>query len=172
MIHESVKIGNKTTINSTAVIEENCEIGEGCFIGHFVVMRPGTKIGNNTMIGHMTVFEGECEVGNDCLIHSQCHITKGAIIEDKVFIAPGFIGCNDNDMLHQRRHIKAFVPNGYRIRRAARIGAGVLVLPGVEIGENAVIGVGAIVTKSIPPWTVVYGSPSRIQGIVNKKYII
>lgn len=171
-IHESVKIGKGTKVSDTAVIEEGCVIGKNCFIGHFAVLRPNTKIGNRTVIGHMSVFEGDCEVGNDCLIHSQCHITKGAVIEDQVFIAPGFVGCNDNDMLHQRRHIKEFVPNGYRICRAARIGAGVLVLPGVTIGENAVIGVGAIVTKNVAPFTVVFGSPSRIKGIVNKEFII
>ena len=172
MIHASVKIGKGTKVSETAVIEEGCVIGKNCFIGHYVIMRPNTKIGNNTMIGHLTVFEGDCTVGNDCLIHAQCHITKGAVIESEVFIAPGFVGCNDNDMLHRRRHIKEFTPNGYKIRRAARIGAGVLVLPGVEIGENAVIGVGAIVTKNVAPFTVVFGSPSRIKGIVDKEFII
>lgn len=172
MIHESVKIGKGTTISPTAVIEENCIIGKNCFIGHYVVMRPNTIIGNKTVIGHLTVFEGDCSVGDECLIHAQCHITRGAVIEDKVFIAPGFVGCNDNDMLHQRRHIKDFEPNGYKIRRAARIGAGVLVLPGIEIGANSVIGVGAIVTKNVAPYTVVFGLPSRIKGIVNKEFII
>lgn len=172
MIHESVKIGKGTKVSETAVIEEDCVIGKNCFIGHFVVMRPNTKVGNNTMLGHMSVFEGDCTIGSHCLIHAQCHITKGAVIEDQVFIAPGFVGCNDNDMLHERRHIKEFKPNGYKIRRAARIGAGVLVLPGIEIGENAVIGVGAIVTKNVAPYTVVFGSPSRIQGIVRKEFII
>lgn len=172
MIHESVKVGKNTKISDTAVIEENCVIGDNCFIGHYVIMRPNTKIGNNTMVGHLTVFEGDCEVGNKCLIHAQCHITKGAVIEDQVFIAPGFVGCNDNDMLHERRHIKEFVPNGYKIGRAVRIGAGVLVLPGITIGENAVIGVGAIVTKNVAPFTVVFGMPSRVRAIVKKEFII
>ncbi len=172
MIHETVIIGKGTKISETAIIEENCAIGEDCFIGHYVVMRPGTIIGDRTMIGHLSVFEGDCVVGNDCLIHAQCHITKGAVIENQVFIAPGFVGCNDNDMLHQRRHIKEFKPNGYRIGRAVRIGAGALVLPGVQIGENAVIGVGAVVTKNVAPYAVVFGSPSRTRAIVDKNYII
>lgn len=172
MIYEPVKIGQGTVIEPTAVIQENCEIGDNCFIGHYVVMRPGTKIGNNTVIGHLTVFEGECSVGSDCLIHAQCHITKGAVIEDKVFIAPGFIGCNDNIMLHQRRHLKEFVPEGYTIKHGARLGAGVLVLPGVTIGENAVVGVGSIVTKDVLAGTVTYGSPARINGVVKQEEII
>ena len=172
MIHEYSKIGIGTVVEPTAIIQENCEIGDNCFIGHYVVMRPGTKIGNNTVIGHLTVFEGECNVGSDCLIHAQCHITKGAVIEDKVFIAPGFIGCNDNIMLHQRRHLKEFVPEGYTIRRGARLGAGVLVLPGVTIGENAVVGVGSIVTKDVLAGTITYGGPARINGVVKPEEII
>lgn len=172
-VHPSVKIGKGTVVSSTAIIEEGCVIGKRCFIGHNVVMRPRTIIGNKTVIGHLTVFEGECIVGNECLIHAQCHITKGAVIEDKVFIAPGFVGCNDNDMLHMRRHLKEFVPNGYHIGRGARLGAGVLVLPGVKIGQNSVIGVGSIVTKNVPPFSKVYGkSPARIIGLVDQKEII
>lgn len=172
MIHETVVIGEGTKIEPTAVIQEGCEIGKDCFIGHHVVMRPNTKIGDGTVIGHLTVFEGDCTVGSECLIHAQCHITKGAVIEDKVFIAPGFIGCNDNIMLHQRRHVKEFVPNGYTIKRAARLGAGVKVLPGVVIGENAVVGVGSVVTKNILAGTVAYGNPARIMGAVKKEEII
>jgi acetyltransferase-like isoleucine patch superfamily enzyme len=172
LIHESVKIGKNTRVSETAVIEENCVVGDDCFIGHYVVMRPNTVIGNNTVIGHLTVFEGDCSVGSDCLIHAQCHVTKGAVIEDKVFIAPMFCGANDPDMVHMRRNGKQFIPTGYTIRRGARLGIGVLVLPGVTIGENSVVGVGSIVTKNVAPYTVVYGSPARIQGLVAKEEFV
>jgi acetyltransferase-like isoleucine patch superfamily enzyme len=172
LIHESVKIGKFTRVSHTAVIEEDCEIGDNCFIGHYVVMRPNTKIGNNTVIGHLTVFEGDCSVGNDCLIHSQCHITKGAVIEDKVFIAPMFCGANDPDMLHMRRHIKPFVPHGYRICKGARIGIGVMILPGVTIGENSEIGVGSVVTRNVAPLTIVYGSPAKVRGFIPPDEVI
>jgi UDP-2-acetamido-3-amino-2,3-dideoxy-glucuronate N-acetyltransferase len=172
MIHESVKVGKDTRISETAIIEEGCEIGDGCFIGHYVVMRPNTKIGNRTMIGHLTVFEGECSVGDDCLVHAQCHVTKGAVIEDKVFIAPMFCGANDPDMVHMRRNGKPFIPKGYRIKKGARLGIGVLVLPGVTIGENSIVGVGSIVTKNVAPFSIVYGSPARIQGLVSQEEFI
>ena len=160
MIHGSAKIGKRTKIQNTAIIQEGCEIGDNCFIGHYVVMRPNTKIGNNTVIGHHTVFEGDCVVGEDVLIHSQCHITKGVIIEDKVFIAPMFVGANDPVMVHNRRHIKPFECTPYIIRYGARIGVGVKVLPGVEIGRNAVVGVGSVVTKNVPDGVVVMGCPA------------
>jgi acetyltransferase-like isoleucine patch superfamily enzyme len=170
MIDTTAQIGKNTRISETAIIEANCIIGDDCFVGHYVVMRPGTVIGNRTMIGHLTVFEGNCSVGDDCLIHSQCHITMAAKIEDKVFIAPGFIGANDPDMLHQRRHIKEFTPQGYIIRKGARIGVGVLLLPGVEIGENAVVGVGSVVTKSVPPFCQVVGVPARVNAVIDKQW--
>ena len=169
MIHPSVKIGENTKIEDTAIIQENCIIGDGCFVGHYVVMRPGTKIGDRTMIGHLTVFEGECSIGSDCLIHAQCHITKNAVIEDKVFIAPMFVGANDPDMVHMRRNGKDFIPKAYTIKRGARIGIGVKILPGVTIGENAVVGVGSIVTGNIPDHTVYFGTPARMKSIVPKE---
>lgn len=169
-ISADLKVGMNTRISSTAIIEEGCVIGDDCFIGHYVVMRPGTKVGNRTMIGHMTVLEGDCTIGDDCLIHAQCHITKGAVIEDKVFIAPMFCGANDPDMLHQRRHIKEFVPQAYTIKRGARIGIGVLVLPNVTIGENAVVGVGSVVTKSVPPYCTVTGIPARIKDVTDQQW--
>lgn len=169
-IHPTAKIGRGTRISRTAIIEDRCVIGEDCFIGHYVVMRPGTQIGDRTVIGHLTVFEGYCSVGDDCLIHAQCHITHGAVIKDKVFIAPGFIGANDPDMLHQRRHIKQFVPQGYTIERGVRIGIGVLVMPGVTIGENAVVGVGSVVTRSVPPFCQVVGCPARVKKVIDREW--
>jgi acetyltransferase-like isoleucine patch superfamily enzyme len=162
-----IKIGKNTVVSKTAIIENYCIIGDDCFIGNYVVMRPNTKIGNRTVVGHLTVFEGDCTVGDDCLIHAQCHITKGAVIEDKVFIAPMFCGANDPDMLHQRRHLKEFVPKGYTIKHGARIGIGVLVLPGLIIGENSVVGVGSVVTRNIPSGTKWYGNPAKYRGEVD-----
>ena len=161
----NIKVGKGTQIEDTAIIQEGCEIGEDCFIGHYVVMRPGTKIGNRTTVGHLTVFEGDCSIGDDCLIHAQCHITKGVVIEDKVFIAPGFIGANDPDMVHMRRKGE-FTPKGYTIKRGARIAIGVLVAPGVTIGCNAVVGIGAIITRDVADNEIIYGTRAQARGVV------
>ncbi|MFZ4436818.1 MAG: hypothetical protein ACOYOS_00160 [Syntrophales bacterium] len=165
-IDSSAIIGQGTKIEPTAIIQKGCVIGDGCFVGHYVVMRPDTKIGDRTVVGHLTVFEGECNVGSDCLIHAQCHITKGAVIEDKVFIAPGFIGANDPEMIHMRRHGREFVPRGYRIKHGARIAIGVLIAPGVTIGSNAVIGIGSVITKDVADNEIVYGTRALARGVV------
>lgn len=158
-IHWSTKFGKNVTLGKGVIIEENCRIGDNTFIGHYTVLRPGTKIGNDCVIGHLTVFEGDCVICDRVLIHAQCHITKGVTIEDDVFIAPFFCGANTQRIKHGRDFDLKI--NGYTIRRAARIGIGVLILPGREIGENAQIGVGAVVTKDVPPREVWVGNPAK-----------
>jgi acetyltransferase-like isoleucine patch superfamily enzyme len=160
------RIGEHVRIASGAVIEENCIIGDGTFIGHGVVMRPKTVIGKDCVIGHLTVFEGSTEVGHDTLIHAQCHITRGVIIGDKVFIAPGFVAANDNKMAHRRAHL--WVEGQWyrppRIESGVRIAVGVTCLPNVRIGMNAKIGAGTLVTKDVAENDIVIGVPGRVVG--------
>jgi UDP-2-acetamido-3-amino-2,3-dideoxy-glucuronate N-acetyltransferase len=166
LFHSSVKIGKGTKIEPTAVLQEGCEIGIDCFVGHYTIMRPNTIIGNRTKVGHLCVFEGETRVGEDCVIQSQCHITKGAIIEDKVFFGPGTIGINDLKMTHLRHGDEPFIPNAFKVKQGARVATGVLIAPGVTIGRNAVIGMGSIVMKDVEDNEIVYGTKAQIRGVV------
>lgn len=159
-------------ICESAEIERGCEIGPGSFIGRGCVLRPGTKIGSRTVVGHLTVFEGDSVIGDDCLIHAQCHITAGVVIEDKVFIAPGFIGANDMRMSHARRDVIPFERRPYTIRRGARIAIGVHVLPGVEIGANSIVGAGSLVTRDVPERAIVMGRPARVVGETRDEEVV
>lgn len=165
-IHESVKFGENVRLGYYVVIEEGCEIGDNCFIGNFVMMRPYTKIGNNCVIGHGCVFEGWSEIGDGTHIMPQCHITKGAKIGRLVFIGAGVIGVNDRKMVFRR---KEFKPEPFEIRDYARIGSGAIILSGVVIEENALVGAGAIVTKNVPAGKIAIGIPARIIGDVLKE---
>jgi len=169
-IHPDVIFGKNVRVGHYVVIEEDCEIGDNCFIGNFVFMRKGTKIGSNCVIGHGTIFEGCCTIGNRVLIHSQCHITKGVIIEDNVFIAPMFVGANTPKIVHGREYPLVLKP--YKIKRAARIGIGVIVLPGVIIGENALVAAGSIVTKDVPDRAIVMGVPAKVVGGVSQDELL
>jgi len=158
-------IGDDSCIGNCCTISEAVSIGQRVKIGNNVVIRSEVIIGNDCIIGHGTVFEGKASVGEDTLIHAQCHITKGAKIGSRVFIAPLFVGANDP--LCMRRKFMAgqpeFVPTPYIIEDDVRIGIGVIVLPGVRIGQGAQIGAGAIVTKDVDPWTLVVGTPARFR---------
>jgi len=161
-----------TKIESTAIIEQPCEIGEDVFIGHFVFIRPGCRIGARTKILPHTFLEGDNIIGSDVSITPHCHITKGMIIEDKAFIGPGLHSMNDKQMVHLRRHIKPFKLCPPIIRRAARVGGGVFILPGIEVGENSIVGAGAVLTKNVKPRTLVYGNPAKFMMMVPTEEII
>jgi UDP-2-acetamido-3-amino-2,3-dideoxy-glucuronate N-acetyltransferase len=161
-----------TKIETTAILEQPVEIGKDCFIGHLVFIRPGCRIGDRTKILPYTFLEGDNIIGSDVSITPHCHITKGMIIEDQVFIGPGLHSMNDKEMVHLRRHIKSLKLCPPIIRRAARIGGGVFILPGIEIGENAVVGAGSVVTKNVNPGEVVYGNPARFIMFVPKEMMI
>jgi len=165
-IDSSVRIGEGTRIGHNVVVEEDCEIGENCFIGHGTVLKPGTKIGDNVVIGHLCVFEGDSTIGDGTLIHAQCHITAGVTIGRKVFIAPLFCGANDPKMSHARRHIIPFKRKGYVIEDYARIAIGVLLNPGITVGKNSLIRMGAVVTRDVPENAVVQGVPANVVGKV------
>lgn len=167
-----VKVGRGTRISPTAIIEENCEIGEDCFIGQYVVMRPGTRIGNRTAIAHHVIFEGDTTVGDDCLIHDHSQITMGSVIEDKVFIGPGVQTCNDRFIVHRRHHWKEFVVEGPKIKHGARIGTHAALLPGVTIGENAMVAACSLVTKDVEPLSLVMGTPAKfVKDIPEEEWI-
>lgn len=151
-------------IHPTAIIEENCSIGKNTMIAAYAVIRPSTWIGDDCKIGIHTVLDGDVFVGNRVTIHTHCYIPLGAHIEDDVFIGPGFAAANTRRIKHGRDYPLVIHP--CRIRRAARIGLGVVTLPGIEIGENALIGAGSVVTKNVPAKEIWIGTPAKLVGVV------
>jgi UDP-2-acetamido-3-amino-2,3-dideoxy-glucuronate N-acetyltransferase len=168
-IHPSAKFGRNVRVSHYVVIEEDCEIGDGTFIGNFVVVRPQTKIGKNCRIGHGCIFEGRGTVGNNVTIMPHSQICIDAVIEDDVFIGPDYIGLNTNKIAHGRGKPVYSPPI---IKRAARVGGGVVMMPGVVVGENALVAAGSVVTKDVPEKTIVMGIPARIVGDVSKDELI
>jgi UDP-2-acetamido-3-amino-2,3-dideoxy-glucuronate N-acetyltransferase len=163
-IHPNVTFGENVQIGDGVVIEEWCVIGDNVIIGHNTILRPNTLIGNDSVIGHLVVSEGSNMIGNRVLIHSQCHITKLVTIEDDVFIAPFFCIANTPRIVHGRNYDLELKPGW--IKRAARIGVSVTVLPGLTIGENTLIGAGSVVTHNVPDGEIWFGNPAVKHGDV------
>lgn len=156
-------------IKDTVIIEEGCVIGGDVFIGHYCVLRPHTIIGDRTKIGHLTVIEGWATIGEDCFIAAQSNVTKGMIIEDKVFFGMGVMTGNDKRMVHLRRANVPFVQDAPVVRYGARVGMGAILLPGSEVGMQSFIAAGAVLNKITEPFSVYAGVPAKYIGDVPKE---
>ncbi|MBR0712872.1 acyltransferase [Bradyrhizobium liaoningense] len=153
------------------MIADDALIGEGTRIGNFVFIRDNTVIGRGCVIGSYLDIEGEVLIGNFVSLQSRCYITRGVVIEDEVFCGPGVLTMNDKRITHRRPSL-TFVSAAPRILRAARIGGGAVLCPGVTIGENALVGAGSVVTRDVPDRTIVAGNPAIAIGTVPEDQII
>ena len=150
-----VIIGDKPLIRSGTIIYSNVKIGDRLKTGHRVLVRENTDIGDDVLIGTNSVIDGHCKIGNNVSIQTDVYITINTTIEDHVFIGPRVVTTNDKYMYYGAKLI------GPTIKKGARIGANSTLLPGVVIGENAVVGAGSVVTRDVPAGAVVAGNPAR-----------
>jgi acetyltransferase-like isoleucine patch superfamily enzyme len=147
------------------VISEDALIGEGTRVGNFVLIRAETTIGRGCTIGSYVDIEGEVAIGDRVSLQSACYITRGVVIEDDVFCGPRVTTMNDKRMTYRRENL-IFSRAAPRILRAARVGGGSILLPGVTVGENALVGAGSVVTRDVPDFAIVTGNPARVVGRV------
>ena len=152
-----VRIGENAIIRSGTVIYSSVEIGKNFKTGHNVLIRENTEIGDNVLIGTNSVVDGNCKIGNNVIAQTNVYITAYTIIEDDVFMGPCSVTTNDKYM----RYGKEVVLKGPTIKRGARVGANSTILPGLEIGENAIIGAGSVVTRDVKSGEVVVGIPAK-----------
>jgi len=153
------------------VIFPDVNIGDGTRLGNYVFIRSNTDIGGHCVIGSNVDIEGNVKIGNYVSLQSFCYITRGVIIEDEVFCGPRVTTMNDKRMSYRRGNLK-FVCSAPRILRAARVGGGAVLLPGVTIGENAFVGAGAVVTRDIPDRAIAVGNPAKVVGTVPQAEVI
>ena len=147
-------------------------IGNDVFIGHNTVVRSNVSIGDGSVIGHLVMIESDTSIGQKVTIQSQCHITKNAVIADRVFMVPMAMCINTKNISHGRGYKPKI--QGPIIGFGARIGSGAILLPGTEIGQNAVIGAGAIVNGKIPDRMVFFSRKmmAEYQGEVDPREIL
>ncbi len=155
--YPGTRIAHNAIIRSDAVIYCDVTIGHHVRTGHKILVRENTTIGHNVLIGTNTVIDNDCTIGSHVSIQSCVYIPTGTVIEDYVFLGPSVTITNDR--LPIRVEGAALEPA--RIRRGASVGANSVILPGIEVGEGAMVGAGAVVTRDVPAWHLAVGSPAR-----------
>ena len=152
--------------HETAVIDEGCEIGNGTKIWHFSHIMSGCSIGECCNIGQNVVISPYVKLGRNVKIQNNVSVYTGVICEDDVFLGPSMVFTN---VINPRSHVSR--KNEYAetlVRKGASIGANATVVCGIEIGEYALIGAGAVITKPVKPYALVIGNPARQTGWVSE----
>ncbi|MFO7572912.1 MAG: acyltransferase [Gaiellaceae bacterium] len=154
------EIGDGTVVSTGAIVFAGSHIGARVVLGDQSCVRERVTVGDDVVLGRGSLIENDTTIGAMTRIQAQAYITAYSTLEEHVFIAPCVVTTNDNFMGRtERRHE---LMKGPTIRRAARIGGGAILCPGVEIGEEAFVGAGAVVVKDVPPRAVVVGNPARV----------
>jgi UDP-2-acetamido-3-amino-2,3-dideoxy-glucuronate N-acetyltransferase len=152
--------------HETAVIDEGCEIGKGTKIWHFSHIMPNSKIGENCNIGQNVVVSPRVVLGKNVKVQNNVSIYSGVICEDDVFLGPSMVFTN---VINPRSAI--IRKDEYQetlVKKGASIGANATIICGNEIGEYALIGAGAVVTKQVLPYALVVGNPSKQIGWISE----
>jgi acetyltransferase-like isoleucine patch superfamily enzyme len=154
------ELGDGTVVSTGAIVFAGSTTGARVVVGDQACVRERVRIGDDVVIGRGSLVENDTTVGALTKIQADAYITAYSTLEDNVFIAPCVVTTNDNFMGRTERRRELI--GGPMIRRGARVGGGAVLCPGIEIGEEAFVGAGAVVTKDVPARMVVVGNPARV----------
>jgi len=154
-----LELGAGTIVSTGAVVFAGTTVGERVIVGDQSCIRERCSIGDDVVLGRGSFVENDTSIGALTKVQAHAYITAYSTLEDNVFIAPCVITTNDNFMGRTEKRLELM--KGPTIRRGARVGGGSVLLPGIEVGEEAFIGAGAVVLRDVPPRAVMVGSPAR-----------
>lgn len=160
-----VIFGKNVVVRSFTIIYGDVIVGDDFKTGHHVIIREETRIGSKIVIGSGSIIDGNVTIGNEVKIESQVYIPTHTKIGNKVFIGPGATLTNDR---YPQRMRDEYVPDGPVIEDGVTVGANAVILPGVRIGEGSFLAAGTVVTRDVPPWSMVQGVPGQIQPLPEK----
>jgi len=161
---EPTEIGDGTVVSTGAVVFAGSKIGARVILGDQSCVRERVVVGDDVVIGRGSLVENDTTIGAMTKIQAEAYITAYSTLEEHVFIAPCVVTTNDNFMGRTERRPELI--KGPTIRRGARIGGGAVLLTGLEIGAEAFVGAGAVVTKNVEPRMLVVGNPARVMRSV------
>jgi acetyltransferase-like isoleucine patch superfamily enzyme len=154
-----LELGVGTIVSTGAVVFAGTKVGAGVIIGDQSCVRERCLLADDVVVGRGSLVENDTRVGARTKIQANAYVTAYSTLEDDVFIAPCVVTTNDNFMGRtEKRHA---LRKGPTIRRGARVGGGAVLLPGIEVGEEAFVGAGAVVLDDVPPRALVVGNPAR-----------
>lgn len=161
----ATKIGDKAIVRSGSIIYGGVDIGDNFQSGHNVTIREGAIIGNNVSVGTLSDIQGNCKIGNYVRLHSNVHVGMKTIIDDCCWVFPYVVFTNDPTP-------PSDVMTGVHVHSFAIVATGAVVLPGIEIASDSLIGAGTVVNKNVEKYQVVVGNPGKakadIRNIKNK----
>jgi UDP-2-acetamido-3-amino-2,3-dideoxy-glucuronate N-acetyltransferase len=152
-------------IHPSSIVDENAIIGDGTRIWHFCHIRKA-EIGRNCVIGQNCFIDNEVSIGNGVKVQNNVSIYNGVALEDDVFIGPSAVFTNvinPRSFIERKHEFRKTV-----VRKGATIGANATIVCGVEIGCYAMVGAGAVITRSVPPFSLIIGNPGRPSGWISK----
>jgi acetyltransferase-like isoleucine patch superfamily enzyme len=153
-----LEIGAGSVVCCGAVVLAGAQIAEDVIIGDQAFVRERAVVGAGSVIGRGSAVDNDVTIGRRVRVQTLCYLTAFSVVEDDVFVGPGASTTNDDTMA---RHGADYALRGATLRRACRIGGSVVICPGVEVGEEAFVAAGAVVTRDVPPRGVVMGVPGR-----------
>src|SRR5262245_27673505 len=154
------EIGDGTLISTGAIVFAGARLGDRVVVGDQSCVRERVTVGDDVVLGRGVLVENDTTIGAGSKVQAEAYITAYSTLEEDVFVAPCVVTTNDNFMGRtEKRHA---LRKGPTIRRGARVGGGAILCPAVEIGEEAFVGAGAVVTKDVPPRVIVVGNPARV----------
>jgi acetyltransferase-like isoleucine patch superfamily enzyme len=152
-------LGAGTVVCTRAVVFAGAQTGEGAILGDQSYVRERALVGAGSVIGRGSAVDNDVVVGARVRVQTDVYVTAFSVVEDDVFVGPGACTTNDDTM---SRHGPDTPLRGATLRRACRVGGGAVLCPGVEVGEEAFVAAGAVVTRDVPARGVVLGVPARV----------
>ncbi len=169
----ALELGAGASLGTGAVVFAGSSVGAQAILGDQCFVRERSAIGAGSVIGRGSVVDNDVLVGARVRVQTNVYLTAFTIVEDDVFVGPGAITTNDHTMARHAGGRESDSPmRGATLRRACRVGGGAVLTPGVEIGEEAFVAAGAVVTRDVPARAVVMGVPARIVREVGEEDLL
>ena len=165
----TLELAPEVTVGAGAIVFAGAQVGASAILGDQCFVRERTQIGERSVIGRGSVVDNDVTVGARVRVQSNVYLTAFTVVEDDVFVGPCACTTNDDTMA---RHGPEMALRGALLRRACRVGGGAVLTPGVEVGEEAFVAAGALVTRDVPARAVVMGVPARVVREVGEEDLL